>query len=35
MSGENNPMFGRKHTDAARKIQSEAATLQAIKRKAA
>lgn len=25
MSGENNPMHGRKHTDAARKIQSESA----------
>lgn len=33
MSGENNPMFGRKHTDAARLLQSQAALKQAEVRK--
>ena len=33
MRGENNPMFGRKHTDEARAIQSLAATQQALRKK--
>lgn len=34
MKGENNPMFGRKHTDAARAIQAQAALKQAEARRA-
>lgn len=33
MSGRNNPMFGRKHTDEAKAIQSAAAKRQAMKKK--
>lgn len=33
MSGDNNPMFGRKHTEAAREIQSAAAKRQAMQKK--